>query len=94
MSYIYCFSHPPCQLEWDMKLWWVHNEALIAFLMAYEHTIHKEHLERFAKLFDYSYSRVGKLKYYSSLAPLFPYSLLPSPSILSYPPLDIMVLAH
>ena len=29
----------PCeQLEWDMKLWWVHNEALISTLTAYKLT--------------------------------------------------------
>lgn len=46
----------PVQLEWDMKLWWAHNEALIAFLMAYKETKDKRHLDRFAQIFDYSYS--------------------------------------
>lgn len=48
----------PVQLEWDMKLWWAHNEALIAFLMAYKETRDKRHLDRFAQIFDYSYSHV------------------------------------
>lgn len=48
----------PVQLEWDMKLWWAHNEALIAFLMAYKETKDKRHLDRFAQIFDYSYSHV------------------------------------
>ncbi|XP_061187726.1 N-acylglucosamine 2-epimerase-like [Saccostrea echinata] len=46
----------PVQLEWDMKLWWAHNEALIAFLMAYKETKDPTHLEKFAQIFDYCYS--------------------------------------
>ena len=42
-----------------MKLWWVHNEAMIAFLMAYGETAQQEHLERFAQVFDYSYAHVS-----------------------------------
>lgn len=48
----------PVQLEWDMKLWWAHNEALIAFLMAYKETGDLNHLKKFAQIFDYSYSHV------------------------------------
>ncbi|XP_041349589.1 N-acylglucosamine 2-epimerase-like [Gigantopelta aegis] len=46
----------PTQLEWDMKLWWPHNEALISFLMPYKETGDIEHLQRFAKVLDWSYS--------------------------------------
>lgn len=46
----------PVQLESDMKLWWVHNESMISFLMAYKETGDQAHLDRFAKIFDYSYS--------------------------------------
>lgn len=28
-------NHPPLQLEWDQKLWWVHVEAMIAMLKGY-----------------------------------------------------------
>ncbi|HNT78420.1 MAG TPA: AGE family epimerase/isomerase [Anaerolineae bacterium] len=31
-------GHPPQQLEWDQKLWWVHLEALVALAMAYRLT--------------------------------------------------------
>jgi N-acylglucosamine 2-epimerase len=31
-------GHPPQQLEWDQKLWWVHIETLITLLKAYQHT--------------------------------------------------------
>ncbi|XP_067683383.1 N-acylglucosamine 2-epimerase-like isoform X2 [Haliotis asinina] len=46
----------PTQLEWDMKLWWPHNEAMIAFLMAYKATRDEEHLHKFQRVFKYSYS--------------------------------------
>jgi N-acylglucosamine 2-epimerase len=31
-------GHPPQQLEWDQKLWWVHVEALVAMAKAYRFT--------------------------------------------------------
>lgn len=31
-------GHPPQQLEWDQKLWWVHMETLITLLKGYLHT--------------------------------------------------------
>ena len=31
-------NKPVQALEWDMKLWWPHNEMLIAFLKAYHLT--------------------------------------------------------
>ncbi|XP_052072486.1 N-acylglucosamine 2-epimerase-like [Mytilus californianus] len=46
----------PAQLEWDLKLWWPHNEAMISFLMAYKHTKNVKYLDIFAQIFDYSYS--------------------------------------
>lgn len=35
----------PVFLEWDMKLWWPHNEAMIAFAMLYEASCKEEHLQ-------------------------------------------------
>jgi N-acylglucosamine 2-epimerase len=31
-------GHPPQQLEWDQKLWWVHLETLVALAMGYRLT--------------------------------------------------------
>ncbi|HBL83595.1 MAG: hypothetical protein A2Y17_09360 [Clostridiales bacterium GWF2_38_85] len=46
----------PCeQLEHDMKLWWVHNEALIATLMAYGLTGNKKYWDWFEKVHLYSF---------------------------------------
>ncbi|XP_012713418.2 N-acylglucosamine 2-epimerase [Fundulus heteroclitus] len=49
-------GHCPTQLEWNMKLWWPHSEALIAFLMAYSQTKKPELLEKFLKVYDYTFS--------------------------------------
>ncbi|XP_064626400.1 N-acylglucosamine 2-epimerase-like [Lineus longissimus] len=46
----------PTILEWNMKLWWPHNEAMIAFLMAYMKTKDQLYLEKFAQVFDYTYT--------------------------------------
>ncbi len=49
----------PAQLEWNMKLWWPHNEALIALLMAYKYTGQQHLLDKFDTVFDYSYKHVS-----------------------------------
>lgn len=36
-------SRPPEQLEWDMKLWWPHTEALYALLLAHSLTGEKKY---------------------------------------------------
>src|SRR5699024_6683016 len=48
-------GHPPQQLEWDQKLWWVHLEAMIAMLKGYLHTGDKRCVEWYEKLHDYSW---------------------------------------
>ncbi|XP_033825504.1 N-acylglucosamine 2-epimerase [Periophthalmus magnuspinnatus] len=48
-------GHCPTQLEWSMKLWWPHCEALVAFLMAYAHTRRPELLECFSQVYDYTF---------------------------------------
>lgn len=44
----------PTQLEWNMKLWWPHCEAMIAFLLAFKETLDKKFLEKFDQVFDYT----------------------------------------
>lgn len=47
----------PCeQLEHDMKLWWVHNECLIATITAYKMTGEERYFEWFEKFHQYSFS--------------------------------------
>nr|WP_234408858.1 AGE family epimerase/isomerase [Marinilabilia salmonicolor] len=48
-------NHPPQQLEWDMKLWWVHLETLIALLKGYHLTGSEENLHWFEKVHDYTW---------------------------------------
>lgn len=47
---------PHLELQWNMKLFWVHNEALIATAMAYKLTGKKEYLDWFEKLHNYSWN--------------------------------------
>ncbi len=50
----------PCeQLEHDMKLWWVHNEAIIATLLAYRLTEDESYLDWYIKVRDYAFSHFG-----------------------------------
>ena len=47
----------PCeQLEWDMKLWWGQNEALIATLMAYGLTGDEKYWNWFETIHEYAFS--------------------------------------
>lgn len=48
-------GHPPQQLEWDQKLWWVHLETLISLLKGYKLTGNKVCLEWFEKVHTYSF---------------------------------------
>lgn len=64
------------QLEWSMKLWWPHCEALIAYLMAYSHTKEPALLERFSQVYDYTFSHVSELQSYCVLFFLFAIVLL------------------
>ncbi|KAK6466681.1 N-acylglucosamine 2-epimerase isoform X1 [Huso huso] len=49
-------GHCPTQLEWSMKLWWPHCEALIAFLMGYTETSDPRLLERFSQVYSYTFT--------------------------------------
>ncbi|HUZ17180.1 MAG TPA: AGE family epimerase/isomerase [Spirochaetia bacterium] len=54
---------PPDKLEWDMKLWWVHAEALCAFLISYQLTGRSEFLEWFRRTDDYVFSHFDDPEY-------------------------------
>ncbi len=51
--YLDAEGFPPEKLEWDMKLWWVHAEALCAFLLAYKLTRRPVFWEWFRRVDDY-----------------------------------------
>ena len=47
-------GYSPTQLEWNMKLWWPHADALIAFLMAYKETRDENFIKKFDLVFQYT----------------------------------------
>ena len=51
------YNRPCEQLEHDMKLWWVHNECLIATLTAYALTGEKIYEEWYDKLHEYIFDK-------------------------------------
>jgi N-acylglucosamine 2-epimerase len=48
-------GHPPQQLEWDQKLWWVHLETLVALLKGYRMTGSPACLEWFGRVHSYAW---------------------------------------
>ncbi len=48
-------GRPPEQLEHDMKLWWVHDEALIGALLAYSITGEESYWKLFEKVHAYAF---------------------------------------
>jgi N-acylglucosamine 2-epimerase len=48
-------GHPPQQLEWDQKLWWVHLESLVALAKAFEFTRDQKIADWYQKVHDYSW---------------------------------------
>ena len=53
LYFIDCLGKPPEAYEHDMKLWWPHNETLIASMMAYRDTGKQAYLDWFKKTLDY-----------------------------------------
>ncbi len=57
-------SGRPCeQLEHDMKLWWVHNEACIATLLAYSLTKDVKYWKWFEKIHFYAFGHFADKEY-------------------------------
>ena len=55
LYFVDVLGKPVQALEWDMKLWWPHNEMLIAFLMAYKHTNDDYYLKKYKLVHDYTF---------------------------------------
>lgn len=47
------YNKPVLSLEWDMKLFWVHCEAMVALTYSYLYTKDDKYMRLFAKIFDY-----------------------------------------
>jgi N-acylglucosamine 2-epimerase len=56
-------GHPPQQLEWDQKLWWVHLETLISLIKGYALTKNEKCLTWFEKVHDYTWSHFADPKH-------------------------------
>jgi len=56
-------NHPPQQLEWDQKLWWVHIETLIALLKGYRLTGRRECLEWYERVHVYTWEHFPDPEY-------------------------------
>lgn len=54
---------PHLELQHDMKLWWVHNEATLACLHAYKNTRDEKFADWFRKVHDYTFSRFPDKEY-------------------------------
>ena len=53
----------PEQLEWDMKLWWPHNEALYALLLAHHITGDSKYEEWYEKVHKWTFSHFPDPEY-------------------------------
>jgi len=53
LMFIDCLGNPPEAYEHDMKLWWPHNELMIASLMFYKETREEKYLDWFFKTLEY-----------------------------------------
>ncbi len=51
-----CKGRPCAQYEHDMKLWWPHNEAIYALLLAYHLTQNEQYLQWHQRIHDWSYA--------------------------------------
>ena len=56
-------GHPPQQLEWNQKLWWVHLEALVALAMGYRLTGRQACWDWYQKVHDYAWSHFADPDY-------------------------------
>lgn len=56
LSYVDIEGRPPEQLEWDMKLWWPHTEALYALLLAHHLSGEAKYLDWYEKVYQWSFS--------------------------------------
>lgn len=56
-------GYSPTQLEWNMKLWWPHCEALYAHLLNYSITGDEQDKKRFEMVHDYAFSHFSDPEY-------------------------------
>ena len=54
---------PHLELQWDMKLWWPHNEAILATLFAYRLTGDEYFLEKFKEIDNWAWAHFKDKEY-------------------------------
>ena len=54
---------PPTRLEWDMKLWWPHAEALYALLLAYRLSGHDRYARWFEQMHQWAFQHFPDPEY-------------------------------
>ena len=77
LYYLDASGFSPTQLEWNMKLWWPHAEALIALLMAYKETSDQRFIEKFDLVFQYTFAHVSNWNFLHSSGTFNVYTLDP-----------------
>lgn len=55
LYFVDVLGKPPIQLEWNLKLWWVHAEAAYAALAAYAASGNKKYLRWFRRITDWTF---------------------------------------
>ena len=63
LYFIDCLGNPPESYEHDMKLWWPHNEILIASMMIYRDTGRQEYLDWFVKTMEWCKEHFAEAEY-------------------------------
>ena len=53
---------PPMKIEWNMKFWWPHQEALIGLLHAYRETRDPQIFAEFEKVMEYCWKYVSTVE--------------------------------
>jgi N-acylglucosamine 2-epimerase len=56
LSFVDVEGKPPTQLEWDLKLWWPHTEALYALLLAYHRTGREHYATWFERVHEWTFA--------------------------------------
>jgi len=62
-SFVDVEGKPPEQLEWDMKLWWPHTEALYALLLAHHLAGDDSYLEWYERVHSWAFDHFADPEY-------------------------------
>lgn len=63
LYFVDCLGKPPEAYEHDMKLWWPHNEILIASIMLYRDTNNEKYLNWFYRVLEYCQTHFSDPEY-------------------------------